>query len=753
MLKRIIHQIPLGLKSIWHCFIQIPPDLRMEWAGWRFFYLFRRPVILFFIGYVGILSGIKYFGFLDKPSRLDPAHFSGESVSLVGIIKSPPDARPRHTAFVLHAETLRMLSSPRHDGRRRPTQSVTGEVLIHVGNVDDRWAEPGDRIRVIGRLQKPKESQIPGTFNYAQFLRTRGIHTVIYTSSSAVRNLGPTGRCRLRRWGWRGHQRIVEIFEKWLTPEQAAVLSGLVVGKRPRFHPEIKRIFVESGTMHILVASGSNVAFVVLLWFLVVRLAFRLPRRWALASSFPAIGFYVLLVGADPPILRAGVMTSVGILAYVLMREDRPYQALVLAALALIIPSPRMLFEVGFMMSFVTVFGLIYYLPRIEPWVQPRGFWLKWILRLSLATLTAQLWLVPITASVFNRFFPVGLVANIVIIPLAAGGFGAGLLLVIFDIFHTAVLQIEPLLGFIQLLCQHYLQLVIDLVRFFSDELGGVIWVRAPGMIWTVGFYTLTLSVVRIKNSLTARVITFIGLILLATSSCITTTRLKNPNSLQFTWIDVGRHASVLVQTPDGKNILINPGRITPSNSAERILIPYLTHQGVRELEAVIITKHDPEKVSSLSYLTNSLKIKQILVCDSNVQFPSPTGRGQGRGSSEKFRWGPLILNVLPGSNSFQTETPIVLSWKGHHFLLAHVISLSTQRYLLKKKWFKWDVIQARFSGKIRWLDAFIQNTHPQHLVESGFVSKTRPTQPPWESIPVFIPQKEGIWKWKPKLN
>src|SRR5207247_1401312 len=120
---------------------------------------------------------------------------------------------------------------------------------------------------------------------------------------------------------------------------------GLVVGTRPRFNAEIRHIFLDSGTMHILVASGSNVAFVMAFWFFICRLLFRLPRRWCLLSSLPLIGGYVVVAGADPPICRAGLMATVGIVSYLLAREDRPYHALALAAWVILIIEPRALFD------------------------------------------------------------------------------------------------------------------------------------------------------------------------------------------------------------------------------------------------------------------------------------------------------------------------------------------------------------------------------------------------------------------------
>jgi competence protein ComEC len=211
---------------------------------------------------------------------------------------------------------------------------------------------------------------------------------------------------------------VVSVFERRLEKEEAAIFSGLVAGRRPRFQDEVKRVFTESGTMHVLVASGSNIAFVAGLWYLLVRLIVRWPRTVALLSSLPAVWAYAFLAGLDAPILRAAIMATLGFIAHALGREDRAFHALGVAALGMLIVDPLLISDLGFRMSFLTVTGILLTLPRISLLIPPSWNLGRKIVQLLAASLVAEAWLVPITMGVFKRIYPMGLPANTLVVPL-----------------------------------------------------------------------------------------------------------------------------------------------------------------------------------------------------------------------------------------------------------------------------------------------------------------------------------------------
>jgi ComEC/Rec2-related protein len=652
-------------------------------------YLFRRPVVLFLIAYAGLIVFFKSQGFFDRVSTDDPSYWTNKRVEVCGIVVTHPDPRPRSTVVILQAETIRIVPEPGE--KRTPPRTVRGKILLDVVGHPPPPMGPGDRVVASGRLQKPRGAIVPGTFDYSEWLANQNIHTVMYVGRTRLINTGNARTHFFQRWAWRLHEHVARVFRFYLSDEESTVLAGLVIGDRPRFHPEIRRIFIQSGTMHILVASGSNVAFVLGLWYLLMRVLFRFPRRWAILSGLPSVGLYVLLVGADAPIIRAGIMTTVGVIAYVFAREDRPYQPLALAALAILLPNPKALFDVGFQMSFSTVFGIIYFVPRLDPVFAQRPIWFRWMGRLIVTTLAAQVWLFPITTSVFKQVSLTGFISNTVILPLSVIGLPSGFLLTLLDFALGPTLTTTFAWAVAQ-----YLDLVIWLVTFFAHHMGHRTWVAPPHPMWIMGFYLCCFSVVDLRKSWVARIGFIIGLCMVAAGFFILKTQHPIPKNVRLTWIPLGRGLCFISQKAD-KNILIFSHDPPTLDQRERTLLPFLaTHH---------ISSIDEEFSLNTS---SSIPIGEI--------FPGPV-------------WWIQYDQIT--------------------VLLAKTIPLKTQDLLIKKNITGNLLMQCRFSEKTLWRENFVKKFLPNTVIETGYDSPRRPSRPPWKNIPVIVPHKTGPWIWE----
>ena len=230
--------------------------------------------------------------------------------------------------------------------------------------------------------------------------------------------------------------------------------------------------------MHVLVASGSNVAFLVGLWYLLARLSFGLKKRSAFLTSLPLIWIYVLVVGADAPILRAGIMSTVGILAYLMAQEDRAYQALALAALSLLLFIPQTLFDVGFQMSFVTVFWN-------DLFPAEDGFLDKTVAGLGHMAgafnlcdlISSSLDHTHYSSDFFIDSTPWDFSQILLVMPLAAGGLLAGLALVVVDLLSSFLPAFSVLLVVTKTLVSYHLKILIGIVSFFANQIGIDYWV------------------------------------------------------------------------------------------------------------------------------------------------------------------------------------------------------------------------------------------------------------------------------------
>src|SRR5439155_324186 len=196
-------------------------------------------------------------------------------------------------------------------------------------------------------------------FDEQTWLRRHGIHVVLAGDRWRLlghrRGLGGFGD-RLRSW-------LASSVADGLHGEQRGVLLGVVLGDEQSLSERLRRDFRASGLYHLLAVSGQNVALVatgalVLAWLL------GLPRWLGQLGALTAIGGYVLAVGPQPSVVRAGVVGALGSLAWLAARPADRWYFLLLAGLVLLAWNPYDVLDAGFQLSFAAVAAIFVLVPR-----------------------------------------------------------------------------------------------------------------------------------------------------------------------------------------------------------------------------------------------------------------------------------------------------------------------------------------------------------------------------------------------------
>jgi competence protein ComEC len=147
--------------------------------------------------------------------------------------------------------------------------------------------------------------------------------------------------------------------------ERAALIAGVVLGADEGLSPELQDRFRRSGLYHLLAVSGQNVAIIAGSILLLAILA-GIPRWLGEVCALGAIGSYVLAVGLQPSVVRAGIAGALASLAWLASRPRDRWYFLLVAAAALLAWNPYNLLEPGFQLSFAAVGAIFLLVPRIE---------------------------------------------------------------------------------------------------------------------------------------------------------------------------------------------------------------------------------------------------------------------------------------------------------------------------------------------------------------------------------------------------
>lgn len=203
-----------------------------------------------------------------------------------------------------------------------------------------------------------------------------------------------------------------------LGPEEAGLLPGLVVGDTSALPLRVEQEFLDAGMSHLVAVSGSNLVIVCGAVLLVLRVLRVGPQASACAAGLVLVGF-VILVGYEPSVLRAGVMGGVGLLALALGRQRSAMPALAVAVLVLVAADPGMAVSVGFALSVLVTAALVLFAPAWAAALHRRGAPAAVATAIAVP-LAAFLVTAPVIAGVAGQLSLVTVAANVLAAPVVA---------------------------------------------------------------------------------------------------------------------------------------------------------------------------------------------------------------------------------------------------------------------------------------------------------------------------------------------
>ena len=211
----------------------------------------------------------------------------------------------------------------------------------------------GDEVVLRGFLDAPRNI---GPFDYREHLAVRGIHTVV--SAAEIVSITPgTGGGLSTLHGLRS--KLEDALQRSVPEPVAPVASAMLLGLRAGLQPETYADFREAGLAHLLAVSGLHVGLVLGLSLLVSRAMLGRRNGLYLIAPLALLWGYILLAGAPPSAVRAGIMGSAFLLALAVGRMPAAVNALGLSAFLVLLVEPLSLWDRSFQLSFTAMAGVL----------------------------------------------------------------------------------------------------------------------------------------------------------------------------------------------------------------------------------------------------------------------------------------------------------------------------------------------------------------------------------------------------------
>lgn len=549
---------------------------------------------MFFFAFFNASFKVKNF---DALYQIAP-----QEVTLQGQIVSIPNKSNSRTRFFFNVQGILA------DGKIKKTEAKT---LVTFENSNNSNLNIGNYYEIKGKLRTPFKATNPSQFDYTKYLKNFNIFTTFYAQGQNCKELNHELSPKWHFLQGLNNVRndIIQSHAKCLKSPNLELLGGVVFGDDAISPPDsLKQSFANSGLLHILAASGMNVALIYGIWFFILR-KLKAPFNLSVASGIFVVIFYTMMTGLGPSIIRAAIMLIFILIGKLIDRDADSLSLLSFVALLMLIYNPSYINDVGFQLSFVVTFGLLIMSPIVFERVKVIPGWLSGVI---FVPIIAQIWVAPIQMFYFNSFSLYSVFANILVLPfltvISFGGFISAVLALIKPISDKVCLVFDFVLN-------PMLNCLVGISDYFAKLPHSLLQIPQPSVFQIVLYYSIILMIVLfVKHELSKKIATLIIIcFILLVVSC-----LHLPNKkLEIIAFDVQNADSFLIKTPQNKYFLIDSakqGYKGGKSQAKFIILEYLKDNGIKNIEALILTHFDSDHAGGAVDLIEKLNIKTIYV-------------------------------------------------------------------------------------------------------------------------------------------
>lgn len=318
---------------------------------------------------------------------------------------------------------------------------VSGKILLYFDNNSVEKPRYGDVFFVKGNPQKIASPKNPQEFDYQRYMYYQQIEFQQYLRQENIEKAGFEPSDILINFALRTNAHADSILTGFVEGKnQYGVANAMILGQRDDLSNDLMQAYSAAGAIHVLSVSGLHVGVIceaLVLIFGFLRKKGRKGKIGFFLIIFIALWFYAFVTGLSSPVLRSTIMFTIILFARTFQKKHNSYNTVSLSAFCLLLYNPYFLFNVGFQLSYLAIFGMIYFQPKLNPILiidSKKNLLYRLgdkIWKVTTVAVAAQIATFPITIYYFHQFPNYFIFANPVVILLSSIVLIAGLAFVI----------------------------------------------------------------------------------------------------------------------------------------------------------------------------------------------------------------------------------------------------------------------------------------------------------------------------------
>ncbi len=473
---------------------------------------------------------------------------------------------------------------------------------------DSREIQPGDILRGSFRLRytAPRQGELTS--------RYQGEGIFLLADPRGQVTVEPGDRGHIRYLPARLARKIQGILETVIPQDAYPFALALMLGQDDLLSYQDDTAFKLSGIRHVIAVSGLHVT----LLYSVVSILTLKNRFLTALIGLPVLLIFSGAAGFTPSVNRSAIMVGLMMLGELVNREYDPPTGLGLACAGMLLVNPLVVTSVSFQLSALCVAGILWQYGPIRDWLlnclskdpKSRSRWKNALASSAAMSLSSMIFTTPLSAAYFGTVSLVGVVTNLVAVPLTNGIF-LGLILCC-----GASLLLPGLAGLLGRLLAWPIRLTLAIARLLSRGPLAAVFTASPYiLLWLILVYCLLFVLLLSRKKQPAVLLLCAVLTLCAALGLSWAEPLRD--ECRLTALDVGQGQCLLFQS-QGKNILVDCGGTTDAMAADAAA-NFLSSQGVGRLDAILVTHGDRDHTGGLE------KLLTRVTCDTLI-LPATAG-------------------------------------------------------------------------------------------------------------------------------
>jgi competence protein ComEC len=511
-------------------------------------------------------------------------------------------------------------------------KTVSGLIQVDVFGATSSSIAAGDLIQLTGKANGIPLAHNPGEFDYGAYLRNQGIRGLVSVQDQRLvkvinRSMNPLSKLQALV-----RSRCDQFLHDHMSSSARPIAAALLLGDRTMIPTEIRASFVMSGAMHLLAISGLHIGILTAFILAGARLM-GFGDRWSVIIVLVLLGFYLSIADMRPPMVRAFTLVSIWGLGRLIRRRSFSANNLAIAAVVVLAMNPSDLFDIGAQLSFLAVASIMWLmrvtqnrntlanadiasmrqqdvraqvvLPAYQEFL--RAVWRR-VKEAYLVSATVCLVSAPLVASAFNVVSPIGILINVVLIPIVGIALCCGFLgMLLGAIWFPLGWPLASVFDWV-------LRFVMWLIDLASSIQLGHFYVPSPPMWWLLATYAMigTLMVVIAFRRRTGW--GWIGLSGWLLFGVSISTQAMEQGSLKCTFLSVRHGCSILVELPNGQTLVYDVGSLMNPRRASRVLEHALWKKGHGSISALVLSHADSDHYNGTHTLLDHFPTRRVMM-------------------------------------------------------------------------------------------------------------------------------------------